>query len=60
MEPPTYDGFNDEALLTSSHGDQQSELPTYTRRPTPPPTAQVDRTPKEFRLVVLGIDTTQL
>lgn len=48
-EPPSYDGFSDEALLTSSHG-AQSDLPAYTRRPTPPRSASyVNRAPKEFR-----------
>ncbi|KAJ6508090.1 hypothetical protein DFH09DRAFT_1199322 [Mycena vulgaris] len=44
--PPSYDGYGFEALVVSSNGDQ-SGLPAYTRRPTPPPpAAQVDREPK--------------
>jgi hypothetical protein len=46
MEPPSYDGFTPEALVSSSHG-AQSDLPEYTRRPTPPP-AEAIREPKEF------------
>ncbi|KAJ7933781.1 hypothetical protein B0H13DRAFT_1951935 [Mycena leptocephala] len=47
-EPPSYDGFGFEALISSSHG-APSDLPVYTRRPTPPPiVSQVEREPKEF------------
>ncbi|KAJ7467198.1 hypothetical protein FB451DRAFT_1137875 [Mycena latifolia] len=48
IEPPSYDGFGFEALVVSSNADH-SDLPVYTRRPTPPPTGpQVERVPKEF------------
>ncbi|KAF7376565.1 hypothetical protein MSAN_00072800 [Mycena sanguinolenta] len=47
LAPPSYDGFGDEALINSSHA-ALSDLPVYTRRPTPPPAAQVNREPKEF------------
>ncbi|KAF7322022.1 hypothetical protein MKEN_00724900 [Mycena kentingensis (nom. inval.)] len=43
-EPPSYDGFGFEAFVRSSNGN--SDLPAYTRRPTPPPTQ--NRTPREF------------
>ncbi|KAJ7267630.1 hypothetical protein B0H12DRAFT_1098057 [Mycena haematopus] len=48
LAPPSYDGFGYEALISSSHG-APSDLPLYTRRPTPPPpAARVERQPKEF------------
>ncbi|KAF7315911.1 hypothetical protein MIND_00107700 [Mycena indigotica] len=43
IEPPSYDGFNFEAFVRSSNG--ASDLPAYTRRPTPPPTT---REPRNF------------
>ncbi|KAJ7141279.1 hypothetical protein C8R44DRAFT_763116 [Mycena epipterygia] len=46
MEPPSYDGYGFESLVASSHG---SDLPAYTRRPTPPPrAAPVERELKKF------------
>ncbi|KAJ7784473.1 hypothetical protein B0H16DRAFT_1492632 [Mycena metata] len=45
IEPPAYDGFGYEALISSSHGD--SELPVYTGRRAPPPQPVV-REPQEF------------
>ncbi|KAJ7680810.1 hypothetical protein DFH06DRAFT_1164245 [Mycena polygramma] len=43
IAPPSYDGFGYEALISSSHA-APSDLPVYTRRPTPPPAAtQVER-----------------
>nr|GAT55849.1 predicted protein [Mycena chlorophos] len=44
-EPPSYDGFGLEALVRSSNG--ASDLPAYTRRPTPPPVAAAPE-PREF------------
>jgi hypothetical protein len=48
IAPPSYDGFGYEALISSSHA-APSDLPVYTRRPTPPPAlAPVEREAKEF------------
>ncbi|KAJ7121310.1 hypothetical protein C8R43DRAFT_1033808 [Mycena crocata] len=48
IEPPSYDGYGFESLVASSHGT--SDLPTYTRRPTPPPRAvQAENTPRKFQ-----------
>ncbi|KAJ6594429.1 hypothetical protein B0H19DRAFT_1095463 [Mycena capillaripes] len=47
IEPPSYDGFGYEALISSSHASP-TDLPVYSRRPTlPPPMAPVARE-KEF------------
>ncbi|KAJ7049698.1 hypothetical protein C8F01DRAFT_1001673 [Mycena amicta] len=46
IEPPSYDGFGFEALVRSSNG--ASDLPAYTRRPTPPLVAPASREPRDF------------
>ncbi|KAJ7628423.1 hypothetical protein FB45DRAFT_918260 [Roridomyces roridus] len=47
-EPPSYDGYGFESLVVSSNA--ASDLPAYTRRPTPPPptAAAVPQEPREF------------
>ncbi|KAJ7212926.1 hypothetical protein GGX14DRAFT_519162 [Mycena pura] len=47
LEPPSYDGYGFQAMVASSHG-APSDLPAYTRRPTPPPIVHVDRKPQLF------------
>ncbi|KAJ6629497.1 hypothetical protein B0H10DRAFT_1868027 [Mycena sp. CBHHK59/15] len=47
-EPPSYDDHGFEALAISSN-ERQSDLPAYSRRPTPPPAAApVEREPRVF------------
>ncbi|KAF7328246.1 hypothetical protein MVEN_02564500 [Mycena venus] len=50
IQPPSYDEPGDGPQLGSSQAVSNSPeiLLAYTRRPTPPPTAQIDREPKEF------------
>ncbi|KAK7005954.1 hypothetical protein R3P38DRAFT_3040562 [Favolaschia claudopus] len=49
LEPPSYDGFGYQALINSSQA-ATSDLPVYSRRPSPPPPTanQVEREPREF------------
>ncbi|KAJ7507137.1 hypothetical protein B0H11DRAFT_1970392 [Mycena galericulata] len=47
-EPPSYDGYGFESLVISSNADD-SDLPVYQRRPTPPPRpAQAELEPRKF------------
>lgn len=47
IEPPSYDGFGYEALISSTHASP-TDLPIYTRRQTPPPPIAPVEREKEF------------